>query len=230
MKSRERADRIIKLFDKNFRHRWERYNDMLLKCLGPDVKWVDCGCGENAFVREHGHLAGSAIGIDLLEPRDKSVPFIKTSITQMPFETESVDLASFRFVIEHLPDPEADLKELQRVLRPGGRAIVITTNIINPAIAFARLFPYKLKHRIITGLFKVDDEDVFPTYHMMNTPAAVKKGVGALKPVYIEYISDLNSTNTIIFWLYLIWHVLTRPSFMNRFRSNILCIFEKQGE
>lgn len=228
MKSREKAYRIINFFDKNFKPRWQCYDETLLSSINSSTNWIDCGCGDNDFVKEYGDLAKYAVGLDVLEPKPDSGAYIQSTVAKIPLADSFLDVASLRFVVEHLPNPENDLKDLQRAMKPGAKLIVLTTNIINPVIALARLFPYSLKHKLITKIFKVEDDDVFPTYHKLNTPAAFLRGVGALKPVKIEYISDINHTNTPFFCAYLLWHIITMPKFMNKFRSNILCVFEKE--
>jgi ubiquinone/menaquinone biosynthesis C-methylase UbiE len=228
MKLIQKANKIIHFFDKNFKPRWERYSEILLENINIDTFWIDCGCGDNGYVKEYGSLAKRAVGLDLIEPKDNDAPFLQSSIKKIPFDDNEVDLGTLRFVVEHLPEPDNDLYDLQRSLKDGGKVIVLTTNIKNPIIAIARLFPYKIKRQLITKIFKVEDDDVFPTYHQLNTPQAFKKGIGKLKPIYIEYISDINRTNNVFFILYLIWHIITMPKFLNKFRSNILCVFEKK--
>jgi SAM-dependent methyltransferase len=47
---------------------------------------------------------------------------------QLPFADESIDLAVVVRILHHLPDPELELAELARVLRPGGHAVVEAAN------------------------------------------------------------------------------------------------------
>lgn len=227
MESQEKAEKIIHLFDKNFKPRWVRYIEELKLNLNMNIFWIDCGCGENEYVKEYGEFAFQAIGLDLFEPKDKITPFIKAPVNKLPFDNEQIDLVTLRFVVEHLEKPEIDLAEIERVLKPGGKLIILTTNINNPVIAFARLLPYKFKRKLITRIFKVEDDDVFPTYHKLNSPQKFSKQIGKLNPFHLEYISDINRTNNFFFTLYLLMHIFTEPKFLNKLRSNILCIYQK---
>ena len=47
---------------------------------------------------------------------------------KLPFDDASIDLVVMVRVLHHLPDPENELAELARVLRPGGTAIVEAAN------------------------------------------------------------------------------------------------------
>ncbi|MEA2479919.1 MAG: hypothetical protein QOJ07_1841 [Thermoleophilaceae bacterium] len=68
-------------------------------------------------------LAGDAyVSADLEDPR----AMVKADLTALPFEDDSFELILCSHVLEHVPDDAAAMREMARVLRPSGRAIVQT--------------------------------------------------------------------------------------------------------
>jgi ubiquinone/menaquinone biosynthesis C-methylase UbiE len=221
------ADRKIHKFDPAFSHRWEVYDENLKQLLTDKTLWLDCGCGNNALVHEFAPLVKSAYGIDVFDNPSKDNLYIKADLKQLPFEDSSVDLVSLRFVIEHIPDVERDLSDIVRVLKPGGRLLVLTTNIKSPFVALGRILPDKFKRKLISLIFREKDEDIFLTYHKFNTPDKFRNGIGILRPIKIQFISDLNYTRRSVFYIYLLWHIITIKFNLTSYRTNILGIFEK---
>ena len=66
-------------------------------------------------------------------------------ISDLPFRSQSFDLVLMLEVIEHLPDIPHSLREIARVLKPGGTAIVTTPNRLN---VISRI------HYLLTGFYK----------------------------------------------------------------------------
>ena len=54
--------------------------------------------------------------------------YLKGDLLKLPFAENSFDAAIFLNVIEHLEDPRPMVRELTRVLKPGGRLLVTTEN------------------------------------------------------------------------------------------------------
>ena len=53
--------------------------------------------------------------------------FVSADLSQLPFPDGSFDCVTCGYVLEHLPDPEPGLAEIARVLQPGGRMFLLTT-------------------------------------------------------------------------------------------------------
>lgn len=50
---------------------------------------------------------------------------ISASITELPFDDSSFDIVICSHVLEHIPNDELALTELNRILRPGGQALIL---------------------------------------------------------------------------------------------------------
>lgn len=86
---------------------------------------LEVGCGTGLILHRVDRFAKSAVGIDLsrgmLEKaaaRDLAVA--QASATALPIETASVDVAYSFKVLAHVPDIAGALREMSRVVRPGG--------------------------------------------------------------------------------------------------------------
>jgi ubiquinone/menaquinone biosynthesis C-methylase UbiE len=118
----------------------------------PEACVLDCGTGTGALIRalpaDHasglhvhgvdrspGMLARAAFELGRL---GHAVQFHRADVRRLPFPSDRVDLVMSAHVLEHLPDPLEGLREMTRVLRPGGTLLVVTTRPSAPE-AYLRL-------------------------------------------------------------------------------------------
>ena len=52
---------------------------------------------------------------------------VVSDLTRIPYEDRRFDCVTCGWVLEHLPDPKPGLRELARVLQPGGKLLLFTT-------------------------------------------------------------------------------------------------------
>ena len=98
---------------------------------------ADVGCGTGASLIPASTVAGSAVGLDLslemLEHVPWPVPLSAADAEALPLRSDSFDVALAGFVLFFLPRPRTGARELFRVLRPGGRAVVAVPDADIPA-------------------------------------------------------------------------------------------------
>jgi ubiquinone/menaquinone biosynthesis C-methylase UbiE len=94
---------------------------------------LDVGAGAGALAFALAPLVAEVVGVDrepelLARARHRApanVTFVEGDATALPFEDASFDLVGTLRTLHHVHRPELAVAELARVLRPGGRALVI---------------------------------------------------------------------------------------------------------
>lgn len=121
---------------------------MRLMMLGnlPAGQLLDIGCGGGRYLRRMQRKGWQVTGIDFDEQatrrvRDKfGIEAYTGDLVDAHLPDASFDAITMSHTIEHLTDPAATLRECLRILKPGGRLVIVTPNLESRA---ARLFgPY----------------------------------------------------------------------------------------
>ncbi len=100
---------------------------------------LDAGCGNGRYSRfllRHADPDATITAFDL-SPRmldrarrrlaSERVSHAMADLTRLPFRDGQFDAIVCGWVLEHLPDPRPGLNELARVLRPGGKLLLLST-------------------------------------------------------------------------------------------------------
>jgi glycosyltransferase involved in cell wall biosynthesis/SAM-dependent methyltransferase len=136
---------------------------MMLDMLAgaPPSRVLDLGCSGGRLA-EHLRAAGHWVtGVDHLEidgVRQRTDAFIRADLTRgIPDEAgDDYDVVIAGDVLEHLPRPSQTLREIARVLRPGGQVLLSVPN-------FGHWYP---RGRTLLGMFGYDRRGILDETHL----------------------------------------------------------------
>ncbi len=151
--------------------RWERRVKMLTSYIVRGMTVLELGCGTGYFTKEIVGTGATITAIDispeLLEiARNnisvRNVTFCLENAYAMTFPDMTFDCVIGSSVLHHL-DIHKALREIYRVLKPGGMVNFTEPNMMNPQIAIQKNVPY-LKRKLGDS----PDETAFFRYSLKN--------------------------------------------------------------
>ena len=99
------------------------------------IRLLEVGCGEGLFLEQARRYGYTVIGV---EPNQKSAAFAREvfglhvlakTLAEATISQDSIDIGVLLHVIEHLPDPNAVVSKMRKILRKGGLLVIETPNI-----------------------------------------------------------------------------------------------------
>jgi demethylmenaquinone methyltransferase/2-methoxy-6-polyprenyl-1,4-benzoquinol methylase len=156
--------------------------------LGPGMRVLDVATGTGLTARAAARIvgpSGQVVGVDpsagMLRHAGQTgaVRLVQGLGEQLPFGAERFDLVSMGYALRHLPDLEAGFAEYGRVLRPGGRVLIL--EISRPggrrAYAASRWLLGRLLPRVTRVITRSRDAERLTRYYWETVaecaPAAV---------------------------------------------------------
>jgi SAM-dependent methyltransferase len=102
---------------------------------GPDSRLLEIGASTGEMLGEASR-SFTATGLEPDEAncriaRSRGLDCLNSTLADAGFPDGSFDVAASYHVIEHVPSPRAELRELHRVVKPGGWLVMETPNIDN---------------------------------------------------------------------------------------------------
>jgi SAM-dependent methyltransferase len=147
---------------------WRYHRDQFLRLLPPPGRrTIDIGCGEGRLSRDLKALGHRVVGVDASPTMvaaargfDPSMDVRLADAAALPLDDASADLAIAFMSLQDVDDMPAAVREVARVLEPGGRLCLAIVHPINSAGRFET--PTADAHFVIKGdylrSFKYMDE------------------------------------------------------------------------
>jgi SAM-dependent methyltransferase len=130
-----------------FRRRRDFTVDYVLETCGPDARILDLGCGSGPVTAALRRAGRRVVALDYSQDmlrlaaerveREERGPagLLQGDSEQLPLVTDAFDAVVCLGVISYVPDYRSVLREVQRVLKPGGRLVLSTRNRWNPRVS-----------------------------------------------------------------------------------------------
>jgi len=113
----------------------QRRLDMIVLAAGERIKGMilENGCGVGMYVEHLSPIGGTVIGLEYdfertVEAHTNSPHILNAAGENIPLPSSTFELILSHEVIEHVQDDRAAVREMIRVLKPGGRAVIFCPN------------------------------------------------------------------------------------------------------
>lgn len=118
------------------------YVELVSRFATPGSLILELGCGNGLssvmLARKGYRVVGTDLSPLFLKGASRwigpTISYIACDALELPFEDESFDLVCSNELVEHLPDVKAGLEEMIRVVKPGGRIIIVGPNLCSPIL------------------------------------------------------------------------------------------------
>jgi SAM-dependent methyltransferase len=168
-----------RFYPPQFRGMYDRFSDVIHEYARAGDVMLDAGCGSGRVFqyafddRQRPHLI---VGVDVTDEPGGNGNIdaaARADLGRLPFRDATFDLAISSHVAEHLTEPERVFGELARVLKPGGRLLVLTPNRWHYVTVSSALMPHWF-HLTYNRWRGIDVHDIFPTVYRANTASRLR--------------------------------------------------------
>ncbi len=151
-----RYDRANTVLSLGVHHAWrKRAVNAAAVAPGDHVLDVACGTGDLTFALLKAVGEGSVVGSDFTpemldvarakaEARGANVTWQQADAQDLPFGDDEFDAATIAFGIRNVDDPVQGMREMHRVVRPGGRVVVLEFG--QPRGAWGHMYRWYSRH------------------------------------------------------------------------------------
>ena len=236
----------------------ERY---IARFYGPDQGWVDgttefhalckstifhgakileIGAGPSNATSRYLATLGELHGLDPDPDASRNDALTSVSLltsNRFPFEDGSFDACVSNYVLEHVADPRAHLREVKRVLSPGGAYVVRTPNRYHYVALVASATPHWF-HELVANRLRdrgAEAHNPYPTFYALNTETAFRRqsaeiGLRVETLRLVEKEPSYGMSSRALFLPLMVYERLVNATELAKnLRSNIFAVLRKDG-
>lgn len=156
----------IKKFNSS-RYRLKEVNQEFAKNVPSGARVLDAGAGRAPYRELFSHANYESADFEQVDKQYAPSNYV-CDLKEIPVGDNYFDYIIFNQVMEHLPEPEAVLKEFQRILKPGGK-IIYTGPLFyeehEQPYDFYRYTQFGLKHLFTKSGFEIEYIDWLEGYY-----------------------------------------------------------------
>ena len=186
-------------FDSIERHRYSEYAPWMPQLMGfqsfRNARLLEVGCGMGTDLLQFSRGGARCVGVDLT-PRSIEITqhrfklygadgtFMISDGEHLPFRDESFDVVYSNGVLHHTPDTEGAIREVHRVLRPGGVAKVMLYHrnswnywvdiVLRHGVLHAEFLRGRSAEEIMSRVVEFSDHDARPLVKVYSRREARK--------------------------------------------------------
>lgn len=152
-----------------------------------------------------------------------------------PFAEDRFGAVVSDYVVEHVKDPLEHLREVFRVLVPGGVYVLRTPNVFHYVAMIAAITPHWF-HSLVSGKLRGHargTHEIFPTFYRLNTKSAIHQqslsaGFRIRLVVMVEKEPSYGVASRVLFVAGLTYErIVNRFAALANLRANIFAVLEK---
>jgi SAM-dependent methyltransferase len=158
----------------------EEFHRLCAATISGAKKILEIGAGPSNPTTRFLSTLGEVHGLDpdpLVRDNDALTTAAILEDRRFPFPDACFDACVSNYVLEHVADPAAHLREVARVLRPGGSYVFRTPNRFHYVALVARATPHWF-HALVANWLRnqpAEAHDPYPTAYRCNSRGAVKQ-------------------------------------------------------
>lgn len=220
-----------------YRGPYAEYENLIASYLAQGKSILDVGCGRTFPLAEKWLATGARVfGLDPVID-DSCLPLgvtgVKSGAEKVDLPDEIFDLIVSCAVLEHLEFPQVVFSEFYRLLKPGGRVVLLAPSKYDYVSLAAKLIPNRFHGEVVNATEGRAEEDTFPTFYRANS----RKQLQTLAEVtgftlgqiqYLDQSPYALKFNPILYKIGCWYHWLVREvKFLNFLSGWLLCELSK---